>query len=242
MVSIGTILFTLFDRFLLLLLCIVLFIPALICLCLPQQLVVDNWLFIRIARFFYWFCVKFSFLPITYKGLENIPNQPCIIVANHQSGFDIPLVGNALKERPHVWLALAELTKSPILRFILPRVAVLVDTTNPVRGLRTLVQAMNIVKEKPWDLIIFPEGGRFTDGQVKEFFGGYAVIAKKMGRPVVPIHIKGIHKVYPPHSFWIHYYPVTVLVGAPMTMGVDETEEDFKQRVFNWFSSAQEGH
>lgn len=235
MVSIGTIFYTLFSRLVLIILISILIIPLAICLLLPKKLLVDNAIFKVITRFFYWGCIKLSFLPITYKGMENIPHEPCIITANHQSSFDIPLIGYALKKRLHVWLAWSEIANWPLVGFIVTRNAVLVDMTSPAKGLRTLVQAINIVKEHPWDLIIFPEGGRFTDGTVHDFFGGFAAIAKKISRPVVPIKIIGVNKVYPPKTFWIYYHPITVVIGKPMVMQPNETEEAFKDRVYNWY-------
>lgn len=188
-----------------------------------------------IEQFVYWWALKFSFLPISYTGLKNIPHQPCIIVANHQSSLDIPLIGHALGKRPHIWLAWAELAKSPLLRFIIPRNCVLVDATTPTRGLRTMIQAIDIVKRHTWDLIIFPEGARHTDGKVHPFFGGFATIAKKVDRPVVPMRIIGAEKVYPPKTFWIHYHPIKVIIGEPMVLQPGETDEAFKERVYNWF-------
>lgn len=236
-VTINTVLYTLASRALLIIFFILISVPLVICLLLPQKLLVNNPLFQFVSQIFYWYCLKFSFLPISYKGLGNIPKEPCIIVANHQSGFDIPLVGYTLKNRPHLWLALASLTKeSPLLRIILPRNAVLVDTGSPTRGARTLVEAISLVKKHPWDLIIFPEGGRYTDNKIHEFFGGFAAITKKINRPVVPIKIIGVNKVYPPDSFWIYYYPIHVVIGKPMHMEPGETEESFKERVYQWYT------
>lgn len=234
-VDVSTILFTLFSRVLLIILLIFLAIPLALCLLVPKRFLVNNPLFLVVQEIFHWYCIKFSLVPIRYKGILNLPEQPCIIVANHQSSFDIPLIGHLMGKRPHIWLAWKELTKSPLLKFILPRIAVLVDATSPSRGLRTLIQAINTVKSHPWDLIIFPEGGRFTDGTVHEFFGGFVTIAKKTGRPVVPVKIIGAQNVYPPHTFWIYYHPITVIVGKPMVIEPNETEEAFKQRVYNWF-------
>ena len=66
------------------------------------------------------------------------------------------LVGYALRNRPHVWLAWSEIAKWPLLGFIVPRIAVLVDMTSPVKGLRTLVQAINMVKETSMGSDYFP--------------------------------------------------------------------------------------
>ncbi len=235
MIKPFNVILTLASRFLLILLLIFLSIPLTICFLSRQKLLVDNRLFKLVQQFFYWGCLKCALVPITYKGITNIPDQPCIIVANHQSSLDIPLVGRALRKKTHVWLSWAELAKGPLLRFIVPRVSVLVDMTTPIRGLRTLMQAIAVVKKHDWDLVIFPEGGRFTDGTVHKFFGGFALIAKKVDRPVVPIKIIGAQKVYPPKTFWAFYHPITVVIGEPMVILPDETEEAFKDRVYDWF-------
>ncbi len=235
MITLFNIIHTLVGRFLLVILFIFILIPLSMCLFSRKKLLVDNKLFMFIQQFFYWAALKCTLVPIRYIGLDNIPDQPCIIVANHQSSLDIPLIGCALKNRPHIWLSWAALAKTPLLGFIVPRVSVLVDMSSPVKGLRTLVQAIDIVKKHTWDLIIFPEGGRFTDGAIHPFFGGFALIAKKVDRPVVPIKITGANKVYPPKTFWAFYHPVTVIIGTPMVMQPDESEEAFKGRVYNWF-------
>jgi len=49
--------------------------------------------------------------------------------------------------------------------------------------------------EDGWSLIIFPEGGRSTDGWGQEFKGGAAYLAKRCDVPVVPVHIRGTRAV-----------------------------------------------
>ncbi len=240
MPRIGTILYTLFSRAILTIIIIIVAVPLLLIFLLSKKtFIVDNRLFLLIQQFFNGACVRLSLLRITYQGLENLPDAPCIITANHQSSFDIPLVGYALGKRPHLWLAWNELASGPLLRFLLPRVAVLVDATSPQRAMRTLVQAITTVQSQPWDLVIFPEGARHTDGTVHEFFGGFALIAKKIDRPVVPIKIIGVNIVYPPKTFWMHRAPISVIVGPSMRIGPQETEDAFKDRVYQWFINTQ---
>jgi len=57
----------------------------------------------------------------------------------------------------------------PFLRIVLPRLAILVDPSSPGRAARSLVDTINIANTHPWDIVIFPEGGRFTDGKVHDF-------------------------------------------------------------------------
>lgn len=106
-------------------------------------------------------------------------------------------------------------------------------------GLRKLVASLNeavrLVEGKNSHVMIFPEGGRYTDGKVHNFFYGFAVLAKKLHRPVVPVCMHNLGKVYPPYSFFVYNYPIKVIIGEPMHFKENETEEQFLQRVHAWF-------
>jgi len=226
---------TLLSRFLLLLLSIVYAPFIIIALMLPKAWVLNSRFYFRLAQFFYWAIIKISFLPITFEGEENIPDEPVIFVANHQSSFDIPLLGSLVGAHPHVWFALKDLMKSPVLRFLLPQFSVMVDMSTPMTGMRSLLEIIKLLANRPHHCMVFPEGGRFTDGSVHDFYSGFAILAKKLGRPVVPVYIHNAQKVYPPNVFLIHNYPVKVIVGKPFVMQEHETEQEFKDRVYAWF-------
>jgi 1-acyl-sn-glycerol-3-phosphate acyltransferase len=216
------------------------FIPALIILPLPSRWRYQNKFYYRFADFFYRAVLKATLLPIHFIGENNIPSTPAILVGNHQSSLDIPLIGVLVKRYPHIWLAKTELLESPILRFILPRVTILVDMSTPLKGMKSLIEAIRVMNGYHMHAIIFPEGTRYTDGSVHHFYAGFAMLAKKTGRPVVPFRIFGINKVYPPDTFLVHYHPVTVVVGEPMYIGQEETEEQFRDRVYAWFLEQKE--
>ncbi len=235
MMYILSLLHTLLSRLLLVLIILIFLLPVTFFMLLPQRVRYNSKLFFWMMRLFYRAVLRTSLLPINIIGREHIPTSASIIAANHQSSYDIPLVGQLANGHAHVWLAMAALRKSPLLRFILPRVAVLVDTSTPMKGMRSLLQAMAIAKEHDAHIMIFPEGGRFTDGTVHDFFGGFAILAKRMARPVVPVYIHGINKVYPPDAFWVHWHPVTVVVGEPFNIHQGEDDDAFKQRVYAWF-------
>ena len=237
---IGPLLRTLFSRFLLLLLILVGALPMLIFLMLPKHWLYDSKLFFWFGDIFCKAVVKVTLLPITFIGKENIPHEPAIFAANHQSSLDIPLVGSLLNGQPHVWLAKKELMDSPILRFVLPRVAVLIDMSTPIRGMRSLLQAIKWINGSHRHAIIFPEGGRYTDGKIHDFYSGFVILAKKTGRPVVPVCIIGADKVYPPDTFLINYHQINVVVGKPFRMQEGESDEAFKNRVRQWFVEMSE--
>jgi 1-acyl-sn-glycerol-3-phosphate acyltransferase len=231
---------TLLSRFLLLLFMIV-YAPILfICMCFSQRTLFKSKTFFLICDFFYRYMSVCSFLPITFKGKENIPDTPAIYAANHQSSLDIVLLGQLVNRRPHVWLATVDLLKSPILRFVIPRVAVIVDTTTPMRATRSLLQVIKIVNGDKMNIMIFPEGARYSDGAIHEFFSGFVILAKKTGFPVVPVRIFGLNNAYPRDSFIVHRTPITVVIGKPMQYQEHETDEQFKDRIYQWFLDQKE--
>jgi 1-acyl-sn-glycerol-3-phosphate acyltransferase len=234
--NIGMVVRNLFSRFLLIITTIFFLIPIAIFICIPERYRYKYPVLFYPIHWFYVAILKGSMLPITYKGLENIPQDKAVIfAANHQSTLDIPLVGVLSKGVPHVWLAKAELMDSFFIRWIVPLISVLVDVSSPRNAMLSLRKILNIVNNHHRNLMIFPEGARYTDGKIHDFFGGFAVIAKKTGRPVVPVCILGIDKAYPPETFWVHLYPITVIVGKPFMYEEHDTDETFKNRVYQWF-------
>jgi 1-acyl-sn-glycerol-3-phosphate acyltransferase len=177
---------------------------------------------------------------VHYEGLENIPSEPAIIAANHQSVLDVPLVGLTAKSYPHIWLAWSELFERPFHYFILSRIAIPLDVTSPLKAMRSLINVLDTIGAYRMHAIIFPEGSRFTDGRVHDFFAGFVIMAKKTGRPVVPVCIFNAHKVYPPHSLLVYWNPITVVVGKPMYMRTDESDDAFRDRVYEWFTKQTE--
>jgi len=242
--KIGTLLLTIFSRFLLLIVIIIYLIPIIIFICIPMRWRYNSKIIFWLIHWFYVAILKCSLLPIRFVGKEYIQQKkPAIFVANHQSSFDIPLVGVLAQGASHIWLAKQELMDSPVLRFVLPFFSVLVDMSSPKKAVRSLREIFALLNENAiQDVMIFPEGGRYIDGKVHDFFGGFVILAKKTGRPVVPVCIIGADKVYPPDSFWIYWHPIVVIVGKPFVYRKEDSDEEFKQRVYRWFVEQMESN
>jgi 1-acyl-sn-glycerol-3-phosphate acyltransferase len=211
-------------------------IPCLISASLPEQ-----W---RYNKLYYWCTDKLfklgiwaSFIPVTIEGKENIPHEPCIFAANHQSSFDIPLLGSLVDGHPHVWLFLKKYASVPIFGFIARRMNVVVDVSGFRKATMSIAEGIARVKGKDRHLLIFPEGGRILDDHVRDFFYGFAVIAKEVQRPVVPVMMINVNLVYPPGSFLVHYYPIKIIIGKPFFIEKDESLDDFVKRVHAWFAN-----
>lgn len=227
---------TLISYFLFLLATPFVMVPALIIAALPTRYRFYTRLFFILEYWLYKVALHFTFNSLCICGKENIPRDTGVIfVANHQSAMDIPVVGLICGPQPHIWLALEYYVNTPILGFFIKRMFVPVNRESKTKAAQSLIQILRLLKEKRQHLIIFPEGARFTDGKIHEFFKGFAVIAKKTGLPVVPIYMPNNGKIYPPYSFLIHKYPIIAHIGKPFYFSDSDTEETFTQQVQEWF-------
>lgn len=189
----------------------------------------------------FWLMIKSWWVPVVYEGLENIyRDRPVIFAANHQSALDIPLFGLVAGGRPHAWFFIRWLTKYPIFGWVIRRLEIVVDQGSVRRSVEAIDRAVSRLKKTEQNLMIFPEGGRYTDGVVRYFFPGFAIIAKKTGYPVVPVFIKNSHKLCPPRTVLIHYARIHVKVGKPFVYQPGEDKHAFCKRVRDWFVACQE--
>lgn len=210
--------------------------PAMAIAFLPAKYRYDNKFFFGIIDLYFKSILFFSFLPKKIIGQENINhNEPLIFIANHQSAFDIPVVGSLLNGYSHIWLVLEYYLRKPILGFFVRRMFVPVDRASSTKATGSLLKLIRLVANHKRHLIIFPEGARYADGKVHKFFEGFAIIAKKTERKVIPVYMPNNYKIYPPKTFFINYYPIIIVIGKPMLIGPEETTEQFTQRVQNWY-------
>ncbi len=126
---------------------------------------------------------------IKLQGLENIdPKQQYLIVSNHQSLFDIPILYAAIPLNFRLF-AKKELGKMPLFNWILAiHEHVLVDRNNKRDAVKALNDAAEIAKK--YSFAIFPEGTRSRDGLVSQFKVSGLSIAQNAELPILPVAIK----------------------------------------------------
>jgi 1-acyl-sn-glycerol-3-phosphate acyltransferase len=216
---------------------IILFIPCLVIACLPASWRHHNPIYYGCVALFFRIVVWATFLPVTVSGSGSVPDHGAIVVANHQSALDIPFLASIVGHYPHLWLFLKKYTKYPLFGFVARRMNVVVDPTRLRALVGSIEEARKLVAGNGRHILMFPEGGRFTDGEIHHFYLGFALLAKATNRPVIPVYMHNLHKVYAPGSFLLYPYPVTLVVGQPIIMAPDETPEQFAERVRAWFVS-----
>jgi len=210
-------------------------VPFLLIALLPTRLKWANKLFFFLVDKFYKLILLSLFIPVRVYGLENVPkNEHVIFVANHQSAIDGPALGLILSGMPHSWLILDYYTKIPIIGFVIRKMFIPVKQDQSINASKALFRAVKMAKDQ-FNIMIFPEGGRYIDGKIHHFFEGFGVIAKKAEMPVVPVYMPNNGKIYPPYSFLIHCYPLEIVIGPPITLRPDESIADFSLRVKEWF-------
>ncbi len=147
-----------------------------------------------------------------------IEDGPVLIVANHQSFLDPPMLGVAYEEPIH-FLARKTLFKGAF-RSILPKCqAVPIDQDAPDgHAIKTVIRLLKNGER----VLIFPEGSRSPDGEIHDAMPGIALILSKVQAPVQPLRINGAFDCLPIGSSRLHFRPITISVGDPIAFSPEE--------------------
>jgi 1-acyl-sn-glycerol-3-phosphate acyltransferase len=158
---------------------------------------------------------------VQLRGRYNVPRRgPYILVANHLSWLDIPLIPAYLPGKV-IYMAKEELFTGRIgwlVRFL---------GAFPVKrgeGDRQALRAADELLKRGKVLVIFPEGTRSKTRTMAKAHSGMGMIALRAGVPVVPVAIWGSEYVLKKFGA-----PVTISYGEPVTLrpkGNKITRED----------------
>lgn len=148
------------------------------------------------------------------RGAEHVPaSGPALIVSNHQSILDPPVIGGAARRQIY-FLAKAELFRIPMfgpLIHALHARPVRREGSDP-RALRTAAQLLGEGKA----LLVFPEGTRSLNGRLGEGKPGVGMLAVTSGAPVVPVYVSGTLEALPKGSAWPRRSQVSVSFGPAL--------------------------
>jgi 1-acyl-sn-glycerol-3-phosphate acyltransferase len=154
---------------------------------------------VDVLQFFLMRCMNILGTRFTFNNPFDIPtNQPLIIVANHQSMYDIsPIIWYMRKHHPK-FISKIELGKGiPSVSYNLRHGgSVLIDRKNPRQSLPAIMKFGEYIEETKRAAVIFPEGTRSINGEPKPFqTKGLEILFKKIPSAlVVPISINNSWK------------------------------------------------
>lgn len=181
-------------------------------------------LFDRTGRRLHWFSTTWSrmimktiFSPVKVTGLDKIDtSKPHVYAMNHGSAIDIPVIYANLPFQFRIAFK-KELLSYPVVGWQLKRSGqVCIDQQNPSHSVSSIRAALKGLKAG-LPLVIFPEGGRTPDGEIKPFLSGAFFLAIKAQVDVVPIALVGTYELLPMNTFHIKSRPLEMRVGEPIS-------------------------
>jgi 1-acyl-sn-glycerol-3-phosphate acyltransferase len=151
-------------------------------------------------------------------GIGNInKNRSYIVVSNHQSLFDIPVIiaNFPLSVR---MIAKKELFWIPIFGWAIYIAGhISIDRGSGRKAKRSLEKALEKISKKRFSVVVYPEGTRSPDGEVKEFGKGAFRLAFESKLPILPVAIKDSRKVLPRGSLRINRGEIKIVIGKPIS-------------------------
>ncbi len=154
--------------------------------------------------------------PVKVIGLEKIDaSKPHVYAVNHASALDIPVLYVYLPFQFRIVFK-KELLSYPIVGWHLKRSGqVCIDQQKPAASIGGIRSAVKSLKEG-MPLVIFPEGGRSSDGQIKPFMPGAFFLAIKAQVDVVPVALVGTYELLPMNTYHVKCRPLEMRVGKPI--------------------------
>jgi 1-acyl-sn-glycerol-3-phosphate acyltransferase len=159
-------------------------------------------------------------------GAENVPKEgPLVVVSNHASYFDPPIVSNCVG-RPVAFMAKEELFNIPLFNQ-----GIKLYGAYPVKrgmGDRAAIRSALDYLSAGWAVGLYLQGTRTPDGRIPHPKSGAAWIAAKANAPLLPVSLWGTQKIITKGSSIPRPAPVTVRIGqvidAPTSTKREELE------------------
>lgn len=174
-------------------------------------------------RLFYWLAwssvqgVVTALYRLRRFNLERVPRSgPVLLVANHQSHLDPPIVAFCVRSRQYRPLARESLFRNRVFGGAIRALNAvpLKENEGDLGAIRTAIELLR--QGEP--VAIFPEGTRTPDGAMHEFKRGVTVLLRRAECTIVPLAIEGAYDAFPRHRRFPRLFGprVAVMVGRPV--------------------------
>ncbi len=158
--------------------------------------------------------IRLLFIKVKIEGLEHLqPGKSYLFLPNHVSFLDIPLFGGFIPryirgveaERQHKW---------PVYGWAMKRLGnITIDRSSARSSLKSLKKAGDYIHNN-CSIILFPEGGRTSDGNIRPFKKLPFHMAKQSKCDIVPITMNGMFEInrknrlsVNPGTIHLHFHP-----------------------------------
>lgn len=196
-----------------------------------------------ITKFLFFLFLKI-FFSLQMHGRENIPRDGAFIIAsNHASYLDPFAAGIGCRQRIN-FMAKEELFKNRFLGWYLGKLHVfpLKRDTGDTKALKEAFRRLR----KAEGLMIFPEGTRSEDGQIKEGKLGISILSHMAKAPVIPCYIGGSFNIWPSNGPFSLKGKLNIYYGKPLeplAVGENTKKADyynFAQKVMSSIKSIRD--
>lgn len=173
----------------------------------------------------------------TVIGLENMPKEPCVILAKHQSAWETMTLQDYVPNGAYcVFVLKKELLSIPLLGWGLGAMKMIsIDRTAGKDALDQVVRQGRERLQQGFYVIVFPEGTRVAPGEKKRYKAGGAYLATHVGCKVVPIaHDAG--ELWPRQAFLKKPGRITVSIG-PAFDATGMSELQVNQQAEAWIEA-----
>jgi len=197
--------------------------------------------------------VRFLAKPRVRAGTGLKGDEPILIIANHVTAYDGPLVQYALPRRTRIRMAVAmsgemledfrhfrDPERAPgqkRLMLLGPPAYWLITALFNVFPLpkrrdfqRSFAHAGEAL-DRGYNVLVFPEGTRSDAGQLARFQPGIGLLAKQAGTAVLPMAIRGLGELKRRGRGWFRSGQIEVRVGEPVRFRPEESETEITERL-----------
>jgi long-chain acyl-CoA synthetase len=177
--------------------------------------------------------------PKVIRETDHLPAGPVLIVANHVTAYDGPLVLYALPARLRHKVAIAmsgellrdlhrgQNQKGPLQAIFGPAGYWLVTAFFNVfplprlKGFQKSFEHAGEAMDRGYSVMVFPEGARSADGAMRAFRAGIGLLSQQSRVPVVPVALVGLGRTPSHPARWFRTGAVEIRVGKAISFDQD---------------------
>ncbi len=199
-----------------------------------------------IVRPLVWFLLKPK---VTHVYDGKLPEQPMLLIANHVTLFDVPLLlyalppqirrrtavamaGEMLEDwkhgvrQPNWWRNLV----APLQYWLLTALFNVFPLPQQA-GVRRSFAHVGEALDRGYNVLVFPEGRRSVDGTLQPFRSGIGLLAEQSKALVLPTAMRGMDQLVARKKRWFHAGSVEIRVGTPIAIESSQLSEDVVRRL-----------
>ncbi len=195
-----------------------------------------------------WFPVLVALgrIRVEFEGRGQAGGGPFVVVANHQSNLDVPVLMRALPF-PVRFVAKRELYWIPLFGWYLYTAGyIAIDRRDRERSIRSMRRAGGTMRRRRLSIVVFPEGTRTHGGEIKPFKKGAFHLAVEAQVPILPVSIEGSFRVMRRGEGTVRAGTIRVRIHDPVptagltTDAVPELLETVRERIVSGVESLRQ--